>query len=286
MKPVWTAAILVAREECMKKIKYCSGQKFNDWTLIEYSSKDKKWKASCCCGKEKMVYIDHLTSGASKSCGCSRGTHNMTGTPEYQTWSSMKDRCLNENNDRYSSYGGRGIKICERWLSFENFFSDLGERPKGTSIGRIDNDGDYCKENCRWESNKQQMRNRRNTVRILGEDISSLSERLDMNYGTLAARIKRGWDEKEAVETPVFRNEDSIRHTARQMNLNPDTVCCRISRGWSVEKALSTPIKKRRELKSISEKSGISSEVISNRLLRGWSMDRATTQPIRSSHCS
>lgn len=261
--------------------------KFGYWEVNSFENVGTKAhhrvSARCVCGKTKNVLIGHLRSGKSLSCGCKRSNgHGMSFSKTYSSWLHMRNRCNNKNNDRYHQYGGRGISVCERWASsFENFIEDMGECPESHSIGRIDNNGNYCKENCRWETNKQQMRNRSNTILVLGEDAASQSEKIDMNYATLVTRIKRGWSEKDAMETPVFRKEDSVIHIARQKGLPPHTIDCRVRRGWDIEKALSTPIKKKMELKSISEECGIPADVLSNRLLRGWSMERATTQPVR-----
>lgn len=90
-------------------------------------------------------------------------THGGTATNTYGIWTAMRNRCLNPNNHHYADYGGRGITVCERWSLFENFLADVGERPAGRTLGRIDNNGPYCPDNCRWETWEQQNRNTRNT---------------------------------------------------------------------------------------------------------------------------
>ncbi len=152
-----------------------TGQVFGRLTVIELAGMNKHrqsiWLCKCCCGVNKIIPSHDLRQGAINSCGClhserakKRGTiHGMRNSSEYSSWRNMKNRCLNSNTDRYKDYGGRGISICESWLnSFENFFADMGPKPKGYSIERINNDGNYCPENCIWADDKTQQRNRRN----------------------------------------------------------------------------------------------------------------------------
>lgn len=134
------------------------------------SRKGSFWVCACSCGAEKIIAADTLKMGT-KSCGCwareksSRihTKHGMEATPTYKSWSSMKERCSNINAPNYRNYGGRGISYCQEWGSFESFFRDMGKRPSGHTLGRINNNGNYCLENCRWETPKQQQRNKTNT---------------------------------------------------------------------------------------------------------------------------
>lgn len=123
------------------------------------------WKCKCDCGKESVVRSTHLVRGKIKSCGCGQGLgsykHGMWKTRIYRVWSGIKSRCLNENNERYNDYGGRGITICDEWLQFENFYNDMGNAPTPKhQIDRIDNNKGYSKENCRWVTASQNMANR------------------------------------------------------------------------------------------------------------------------------
>lgn len=108
----------------------------------------------------------------------------------------MKSRCLNKNKKSYSDYGGRGIKVCDRWMKFENFLEDMGERPAGMSLDRIDNNGNYCKENCRWATNHQQANNKRSnrlvTFHGVTKSASEWADDLGINRATLYDRLYRG----------------------------------------------------------------------------------------------
>ena len=133
----------------------------------------------CSCGVEKTFFKNNVRSGKSLSWGCLNNevraarlrlmpsfgkgtpTHGLRKSPEYTVWWGMKSRCEREKNDNYSSYGGRGIRVCDRWQDFAKFYEDMGPRPEGGTIDRIDNDGNYEAGNCRWVSMKVQASNRR-----------------------------------------------------------------------------------------------------------------------------
>jgi len=148
------------------------GQKFERLTVIEKVGINNRrcvlWKCLCDCGNFIVVISSKLRAGRTKSCGCLNKErirdaiiHGMGGTPIYQTWANMVHRCTNPDDIGYSYYGGRGITVCDRWLKFENFFADMGIKPKGLTIERKDNDLGYFKENCCWASMSDQSKNKR-----------------------------------------------------------------------------------------------------------------------------
>lgn len=169
----------------------------------------------CACGNISEVDKYALLHGKTKSCGCYRGqwtkdnrtTHGKSFTPEHITWKGIRARCNNPKNHAFKWYGGRGITVCKRWDKFENFFSDMGLRPAGKSLGRINNNGPYSPENCRWESELQQKRNFRKNRFVVYKGyrrcIADWAERTGINQSLIIWRLNRGWGSKRALTNPV-----------------------------------------------------------------------------------
>jgi hypothetical protein len=169
------------------------------------------WICLCECGTTCRVRTCNLTSGKTKSCGCTRHDsvtkHGMSETPEYHVWEGMLQRCTNPQYHQYSYYGGRGITVCLRWMQFENFFADMGRRPPNLSLERIDNNVGYEPGNCRWATKTEQQNNRRNTVNLTIDGVTKSVTQWSMETGigtrTLEHRLKSGWHPKQAVFTKV-----------------------------------------------------------------------------------
>lgn len=152
------------------------GDKFGHWTVASKANRGKRfseYECVCSCGTIRIIARGNLVQGKTKSCGCMKGAavsalmtkHGMAGAPHnkvYAAWSSMMTRCFNERCKSWPNYGGRGITVCKRWESFENFLEDMGKPEPHHSLDRIDANGNYQPDNCRWADAKTQTRNRRN----------------------------------------------------------------------------------------------------------------------------
>lgn len=192
-----------------------TGQKFGLLTAVKYVG-ERRWKFKCDCGGETITAGKNVRNGNTLSCGCeqkrraskAKKTHGMTSSSEYGIWRTMKSRCYLPSDCNYHNYGGRGIKVCDRWVnSFENFLADMGRRPSGMSIDRIDANKGYEPDNCRWTNDVTQANNRRNnrTITYKGETLTlaQWSKRLGGNPSLIRNRLNSGWSVEKIVTTPV-----------------------------------------------------------------------------------
>jgi hypothetical protein len=187
-------------------------------TLLGFTHKkngSKYGDFQCICGNKINVVINSVVTGNTKSCGCMQKelrnqrkyvNHGMCNTPTYKSWMSMKARCRDKNKIHHH---GKGITFCDRWLKFENFLADMGERPEGMTIDRINNQGNYEPSNCKWSSPIEQAQNRSSSVVIhyKGEKIplKKLAESVGMKWPTLARRLRAGMDVETAVSKPLAK---------------------------------------------------------------------------------
>lgn len=191
------------------------GEQFGRWTVIreakEYG-KPREWLCICECGTTKAVYGSSLLSGKSQSCGCLQKervtAHGLSESPTWNSWYNMVRRCTDPLFDGYENYGAKGITVCPRWLVFENFLADMGERPPGHTIDRKDNDLGYSAKNCRWATRQQQAVNRRNSRFVTYEgkeyNVSALARLHGIKPTTLHQRLfAYHWPVERAVNTPT-----------------------------------------------------------------------------------
>lgn len=208
------------------------GKRFGRLLVIERSHMKCRtfhWLCQCDCGRVTHVPAARLKNGRTKSCGCLRTelfvkrstkhghAKNYKRSPTLGTWDNMLKRCLDTDNHAYNDYGGRGIKVCDRWLKFENFLEDMGEKPDPSlQLERIDNDGHYEPGNCEWATRAAQSRNRRSNHRIPFngklETVTDVADMIGMNRMTLFNRIlTRGWSVERAIQTPVRKTQSKAR---------------------------------------------------------------------------
>lgn len=201
------------------------GQTFNRLLVIKRVENNKwgqaQWLCKCNCKKQVTIIVStsKLKSGHTQSCGClweeaveeSRITHNLSKEPIYYVWNTMKARCYNPKNKSYKDYGGRGIKVCEEWKNnFKDFYSWAISKnySKGLTIDRINVNGDYCPENCKLSTQKEQGNNKRNNHYLefnnQSHTISEWADITGLKRDTLKRRIYLGWSVERALTTPVF----------------------------------------------------------------------------------
>lgn len=205
----------------MPKFIDLTGKKIGRLLVVSRSERRPRawWRCKCDCGNECVMSNMALSVNKFTSCGCweseLRGKwlikhgHAITGkmTTEYRVWRSMRNRCQNPANQKFKDYGGRGVSVCERWHDFRNFLADMGKRPEGTEIDRIDNNGNYEPGNCRWTTKSSNNRNRRNNliIEFMGEKkcLAEWAEILGISWHTLFHRMKAGWTIEKTFTTPV-----------------------------------------------------------------------------------
>lgn len=189
--------------------------------------------------------------------------HRITSTgrasPTYYSWVSMKARCNNKNAPDYKRYGGRGIKVCEKWCSFLQFLNDMGERPHGKTLDRIDNNGMYCKENCRWANVDEQNNNRRTNRNVIYKNnkdtLVHVCKKNNISTNAVGQRLRRGWSIQKSIDTPLrvmkrfvhYNGKiQNISQWGRDVGLSGGTIARRLDSGWSIEMALTTPSRRSR----------------------------------------
>lgn len=198
------------------------GEKINRLTVVAVDLRTKRGERAvlcrCDCGTEKIIALYQALSGSTKSCGCAiadnksagdrNRTHGMSYSTEYKIWQGMMERCHNNKNPSFHRYGGRGIFVCDGWrASFECFLSDMGYRPDGMSIDRINNDGPYAPENCRWATAREQQANTRR-VRLISwngktQPLKAWARELGITSVTLRNRLNSGWTPERAFTQPA-----------------------------------------------------------------------------------
>jgi hypothetical protein len=202
------------------------GKRFGRLVVVEKTAKRIHsyvvWKCLCDCGNESFVKTGDLNSGNTKSCGCLSAvvtgqrsrTHGMSLSGEYTSWSGMKYRCLNPDCKHYEYYGGRGITVDPRWLSFDNFYADMGPKPsRRHTLERVDTNGPYAPGNCIWATRKQQSHNLRSNVYVTYEGermlMAEACRRSGIKMPTLCRRMKDGWPEDKWFLPPHRKNIDN-----------------------------------------------------------------------------
>jgi hypothetical protein len=201
-----------------------TGKRFGRWVAISYAN--GRWLCQCDCGNQKSIVTASLRYGGSQSCGCLKNelavqrysTHRRRYTVEYSTWAGMIARCHNEESRDFEFYGKHGVIVCARWRgSFEEFLSDMGERPADKdSIDRFpDQNGNYEPGNCRWATAKEQARNRRDNVHLIikGERILLVDacKQYKIPEPVVRSRLVNGWSHDAALTTPVRQRIKTMR---------------------------------------------------------------------------
>lgn len=247
-----------------------TGKKYGRWTVLSrVESKNGKtlWKCICDCGTVGAVGSSGLGSGHSKSCGCLKvdwakehcKTHGKSHSRVHNIWFDMKKRCFNKNCVGYRWYGARGIVVCDKWMKFENFYADMGDPPEGTSIDRINTNGNYEPGNCRWATDKEQANNtcKNKFIEYAGkrQTVAQWAEEIGIGAGTIWWRIRNGFPPSIALSKDkiVIRRggprktnriltlggvSKNMSQWSRETGIRVGTIWYRLKMGWSVERTL------------------------------------------------
>jgi hypothetical protein len=201
------------------------GKKFHRLTVIEKID-DRNWLCHCDCGNKKVAITRHLERGNVKSCGCFRKefrkTHGRSTHLAYKVWNQMKQRCNNPKHKAFKYYGGKGVRVCKKWETFEGFVSEMGERPTPLhTIERIDTNGNYDKENCRWATRLEQQQNL-SSNRVISWNgktltISAWARETGIGMKTIQYRLDAEWDlDKVFTHVPYRKSRTLVSHLGPQ----------------------------------------------------------------------
>ena len=215
-----------------KKLIDLTGLRFGRLLVIRREGAVKRgtaqptWLCQCDCGESKIALGASLRGGVVKSCGCIKRengprinrSHGMSGSLTYNSWRAMKERCDNPNNSHYAIYGGRGVRYRPEWGSFEHFYADMGDRPRGTTLDRKDPNGEYSKDNCLWATAKEQSRNTTRSVFITwgGKTLclKDWAKELGILHGALQYRLKH-WPFEIAMTASKDYTHNPLRYRGR-----------------------------------------------------------------------
>ena len=233
-----------------------TGQRFGRLVVTgfaEYRKEKAYWQCLCDCTNLLIASANNLLTSNTTSCGCycieMRTRHGQSKTSLCKRWTAMLQRCENPNANAYERYGGRGITVCYQWHIFENFVSDMGNPPKGMTIERRDNNGNYSKENCYWGTKEEQANNtRRNVFLTLHGETKTMAlwcRENGLHQSTVQARLTfREWNIEDALTKPSRQHKDMLVSLAKENGIPIATVRRRIRQGWSQERALTTPVRR------------------------------------------
>lgn len=264
---------------------YCKIKNLSYWAIINYKQ-----------DHPNLTYQEILEYYTNKRGKKSKRLFNL--------WQGMHQRCYNSHNARFNNYGGRGIIVCDTWHDYFNFEKDMYESyqkhveeygEKDTTLDRIDVNGNYCKENCRWATNKEQANNKSTNIFVpTGETLFNYCNRMNLNYNTIRGRLRAGWTIEDALNIPtqksiILPTGETIKQYCDKVGLNINTVQNRLKKGWSLEKALKLNSQRKYKyilkdgtpLAEYCRQNNLKYEAIRRRIARGWTIEDALTKPLK-----